>query len=268
MTVKKPRYATEVDLCADFIAWAKSCAGQHRHGETTPLWTPYAETAGWDILLVAEDGTQIGVQAKLKFNMKVIAQSIPESWDHWHDRGPDYRAVLVPERDSGHENICAALGLKMFYPIGPSWQSSRVEFAPEMSMGQMYGGWHYWSPRKRCVLPEFVPDVPAGASGPVQLTKWKIQALRIVATLEVRGHVTRQDFRNHGVDPRRWTGPGGWLVPRSERMQDAGQYIRGPGLDFDRQHPDVYAQVLAEVREKLTAAPPHVKDGVLFGEAA
>lgn len=263
---KTPRYTTEAAMCNDFIAWVKRSAGRLHDAREVPKWTPYAETAGWDILLVAEDGTQIGVQAKLKFNMKVLQQAVPESWDHWHDRGPDYRAILVPERDSGHENLCAALGLTMFFPTGPRWMVDRVDFAPGLSMEHWNGGWHYWSPRKRCELPEFVPDVQAGASGPVQLTKWKIAALRIVATLEVRGHVTRQDFKTHGVDPRRWTGPGGWLLPKSERMQDAGQYVRGPGLDFDRQHPNVYAQVLAEVREKLGAAPEHVKAGVLFEE--
>jgi hypothetical protein len=268
-SMKKPRYETEVALCADFIAWVKRSAGQRAHGSgTIPKWTPYAETAGWDILLAAEDGTQIGVQAKLKFNMKVLQQAVPECWDHWHDRGPDYRAILVPEQDSGQMNLCAALGLTMFWPTGPRWMDQRVDFNPGLDMEHWNGGWHYWSPRKRCELPEFVPDVQAGASAPVQLTKWKIAALRIVATLDVCGHVTRQDFKAHGVDPRRWTGPGGWLVPRSERMQDAGQFIRGPGLDFDRQHPDVYAQVLAEVRAKLDAAPDHIRVGALFTEAA
>lgn len=245
---KTPAYATEADLCAAFIAWVKTEAGKYRHGSKTPKWTPYAETAGWDILLVGEDGTQIGIQAKLKFNMKVLSQCVPSCWDHWHDSGPDYRAVLVPDRDGEHANICAALGLMLFYPQhgwGP------VEFSPGLSMEHANGGWHYWSPHKRHELPEFVPDVVAGASGPVQLTKWKIAALRIVATLELRGHVTRQDFRHYQVDPRRWTGPGGWLVPKSDRMQDAGQYVRGPALDFDQQHPDVYPQVLAEVKAKF-----------------
>lgn len=246
---KDPRYATEEALCADFIDWLKTEAGKFRGGVQIPNWTPYAETAGWDILLVGADGTQIGVQAKLKFNMKVLAQSLPEAWGHWHDTGPDYRAVLIPEWDSQAENICAALGLVL---IGHTGARYHRDFRPCMSMQNSHTGWHYWSPHKRCKLPEFVPDVPAGASGPVQLTKWKIAALRIVATLQVRGFVTRQDFRHYGVDPRRWTGPGGWLIPKSDRMQDAGRYVRGAGLDFDQQHPDVYAQVLAEVTAKLS----------------
>lgn len=252
---KQPTFATETELCAEFIAWVK---------REDPLWTPYPETAGWDILLVHADGTQIGVQAKLKFNMKVLSQCLPDSWAHWHDRGPDFRTVLVPEYDSTHADICGALGLTMFHSKR-SYGFER-EFGPGLTeRGYSREGWHYWSPSEREKLPEFVPDVPAGASGPVQLTKWKIAALRIVATLEVRGFVTREDFRQHAIDPRRWTGPGGWLAPRSERMQDRGQYVRGAGLDFDQQHPDVYAQVLAEVRAKLAGEPkPAQPQGALL----
>lgn len=246
---KEPRYATEQALCADFIEWVKAESGVTRYGRTEPRWTCYAETAGWDILLVAEDGTQIGVQAKLKFNMKVLQQCLPDTWDHWHDRGPDYRAVLVPEWSSDDARICNALGLALIGHNGGN--SGKPHFRPGLLMNECGGGWHYWNPLKREKLPEFVPDVPAGASGPIQLTQWKVAALRITATLAVRGFVTRQDFKEYHLDPRRWTGPGGWLVARSDRMQHAGQYVRGPSLDFDTQHPMVYLQVLDEVRAKL-----------------
>ena len=238
---KQPRYATEADLCAAFIEWVKSEAGKFYYGIKTPVWTPYAETAGWDILLVAEDGTQIGVQAKLKFNMKVLQQAVPDSWDSWQERGPDYRAILVPEIDHGARNLASALGLMLFFPGQYSYSGN--DFSPGLNM-EMMGGWHYWSPAKRCELPAYVPDVPAGASGPVQLTKWKCAALRVVAVLELQGYVTRQDFRQIGIDSRRWLSTDGWLVPGAV----PGQYVRGPGLRIDAQHPEVYAQVLADAR--------------------
>lgn len=243
--MKKPeQYATEAALCADFIAWVKRIEGRYDGGEKALAWTVYAETAGWDILLVGQDGTQVGIEAKLKFNMKVLQQCLPDSWSAWHDRGPDYRAVLVPDWDSGHANICNALGLGLLGRNGGGW--GPVDFRPGLLDNDGRGGWHYWSPARRCELPEFVPDVIAGDSAPLRLTKWKIAALRIAATLEVRGHVTRQDFREYSIDPRRWTGPGGWLLPGAV----PGQFVRAPALDFDKQHPEVYAQVLAEVREK------------------
>ncbi len=249
--MKKPRYETEAALCADFLEWLKH--GDRFSRAEDCHWTPYAETAGWDILLVASDGTQIGVQAKLKFNMKVLCQSLPDQWAEWHDRGPDYRAVLVPEWDSDHQRVCNALGLALIGHNGNNWR--HPHFRPGLLESECGGSWHPWNPSKREKLPEYVPDVPAGASGPVQLTKWKIAALRITATLEVRGFVTREDFRTHAIDSRRWTGPDGWLVARSDGMRHAGQYVRGPSLDFDKQHPDVYAQVLAEVTAKLAGQP-------------
>lgn len=245
--MKKPLYAKEADLCAAFIEWVKRPERFAR--DTDVRWTPYAETAGWDILLVAQDGTQIGVQAKLRFNMKVLQQCLPDTWDAWHDRGPDFRAVLVPEWSGDDARVCNALGLALIGGTGALWRGP--DFRPGLLQNDCGGGWHYWSPREREKLPEFVPDVVAGASGPVQLTKWKTAALSIVATLQVRGYITRQDFKEYGVDPRRWTGPGDWLVAGKV----PGQYMRGAGLDFDRQHPDVFAQVLAEVRAKLSREP-------------
>lgn len=239
---KQPKFATEADLCAAFIAWAKDCGGKFKYGRRCPVWTAYAETAGWDILLVAEDGTQIGVQAKMTFNLKVLDQTVPGMYEAWHHRGPDYRAILVPEQGIGMEALCGALGVIPFYAYGSPWRDEVQQFTPDLSATD----WHWWSPEQREKLPDYVPDVIAGASGPVQLTEWKVKALRMVALLELRGTVNRADFRTHSIDPRRWTGPGGWLIP----TDTPGVYARGPGLDFDKQHPQVYQQVLAEMKAK------------------
>lgn len=235
-----PRYETESAMCADFSKWAK-----------VQGWTPYAETAGWDLLLVASDGTQIGVQAKLKFNLKVIEQTIPDSWDAWRDRGPDYRAILVPVKGTNCRHICGALGLAVFYAGGRAG-----DFYPELGSG--YSEWHFWNPKKRHVLPEFVPDVAAGSSAPVQLTRWKIAALRISALLDVRGYVTREDFKRYGIDHRRWTGPGGWL----EANGTPGQYRwRENTKGFGDQHPVVYPQILEDIREWLAQEAKMPKQG-------
>lgn len=83
--MRTPRtFTTEADLCAAFIAYAEP------HG-----WTPYAETAGWDILLVSRTGTQIGIQAKLRFTTAVLVQAVEQCW-HWKTPGPDFRAMLCP----------------------------------------------------------------------------------------------------------------------------------------------------------------------------
>lgn len=262
--MSEPKFATEADLCAAFIAWVQGSAGEFNHGIQCPKWTPYAETAGWDILLVGADGTQIGVQAKLRFNLKVLDQTIPGGWDAWRGEGPDYRAVLVPTTDSSAEHLCSALGLTLFRPGGRNYggfdHRHSIDFVPGLNMEHWNGGWHYWNPERRHPLPEFVPDVVAGASGPVQLTKWKIAALRVVARLELRGFVTRQDFREVSIDIRRWVGPGGWLIPGAV----PGQFIAGPSLNFVAQHPDVYPQVRESERVKLAKAA----GAPLFAEVA
>lgn len=235
MNATDDKFESEAALCTAFMEWAK--------GEG---WIPYAETAGWDILLVGADGTQIGVQAKLKFNMKVLHQTIPDGWyDTWHEHGPDFRAILLPT-GQGSEPICRALGVTIFRPVR-GWDGPRG-FGPSLKAGERhayYDNWHWWAPRKRHELPEYVPDVQAGASAPMQLSKWKIGALKVCALLELRGHVTREDFKRIGIDHRRWVGPGGWLDIKE------GVYVRGPQLDFERQHPTVYKQVLADVREEF-----------------
>ena len=83
VTTKPPAFPKETDLCAAFIA------------AVPKDWLCYAETGGWDILLVRRnDGCQIGVEAKLRLNAEVLCQAA-EAW-YQPDQGPDYRAVLIP----------------------------------------------------------------------------------------------------------------------------------------------------------------------------
>lgn len=263
----KYEYASEAHLCAAFIEWVKAVSGKVDHGHRTPVWTPYAETAGWDILLVADDGAQIGIEAKLNFNMKVLAQAMPENYEAWRETGPDFRAILVPNGDDSHRRICAALGLLIFTPRRGYGNQQVFEPAllPDSPVSGYGYGWHDWNPTTRCKLPEYLPDVRAGCPAPLRLTEWKVQALRILATADARGYVTKADFKRLRIDPRAWVGTAGWLMPGAQ----PGQYVRG-AADFDKQHPTVYAQVLAEVSaevaKELPAPPP--PQTALFAQAA
>ena len=72
MTSAPEKYAREADLCADFISIV----------DKTGDWICYPETAGFDILLQRKaDDVQIGVEAKLKLNAKVIARMLVSQWD-------------------------------------------------------------------------------------------------------------------------------------------------------------------------------------------
>lgn len=256
MTRAPKPFASEVELCARFIE------------NVGPDWIAYAETAGWDILLVRKaDGFQIGIEAKLKLNALVLTQALEEygSWSV-EKPGPDCRAVLVPESEQGYDRIAAYIGVTVLRVHSPNARYLSRPFYPSLPIiGKGYVGgeesWYEWAPAQRHRLPEYVPDVPAGASAPTQLTDWKIGALKIAVTLEKRGYVTRADFKHIQIDHRRWLASGmGWLTVEN------GRYVKGPYLpNFKAQHPIVYEQIAADAdRWMLKEGPVAAKQEELL----
>jgi hypothetical protein len=241
-------FATEAAMCADFIAALPAD------------WVSYNETAGWDLLLVRKpDGFQIGVQAKLRFNPEVIAQAIDkDSWYHRAHVGPDCRAVLVPTVNPALAAIARHLLITPIIVIPPA---ERIPYdavfrpaLPRIKGGDSWariGDWEDLCPDERHQLPEYVPDVVAGASAPVQLSVWKIKALKIAVILETRGYVTRADFKALSIDAGRWCN---FWLRRGERFTE---WVAGPDMpDFKKQHPLVYAQIFAERAKWMPPAPP------------
>ena len=257
---KRPKpFATEVDLCARFLS------------ALPDGWTPYAETAGWDILLVRQrDGLQIGIEAKLKFNLHVIDQALEEGGGGWWatQSGPDHRAVLIPDGEAGIGAIAAYIGLTVIrvrpgadLPKSGSAYHNQPVYRPALPGDPGGAGdflWHEWAPAKRHALPGYVPDVRAGDSAPLQLTDWKIKALKIAATLELRGYVTRHDFAHHHLDHRRWLAPNSWLKWAGDR------YVADRLPDFRAQHPKVYAEIAATADQWMPAPPAPPPQQVLL----
>ena len=257
----KAAFPTEANLCDCFIASLRAHGG----------WTIYPETAGFDILCVYDKtGHQLGIEAKLALNAKVIDQILPHQYMGYSDgvAGPDFRGVVVPcltDANAGIAELLKVIGIKVFTPER-DWSGGRQEWRFIFSKhGDMAGrepdraeydsgarpllawdmAWHDWNPPKRCTLPEIVPCVRAGVPSPTQLTPWKIGALRVLADLELDGFVTAKSVRNHGIDARRFCATDGWL-----QMLGGGKWARGKIPAFDVQHPAAYAQVLAEARAK------------------
>lgn len=249
--MKTPSFKTEVDLCAKFLADVAAMKKGDR-------WTPYNETQGWDILLVRDaDGFQIGIQAKLKLNADVVSQALEDGHSWLVDRaGPDCRAVLVPHDAGGNfSRICAYIGLTIIYVSArsDSWNIGFNPGLPQISDTNWWNGaWVEMATARRHKLPEYVPDVAAGAAAPLQLTAWKIAAIKIAVTLDLRGYVTRADFKAHKIDHRRWiASEGGWLRPWN------GVYVAGdypPNVSLRAQHPRVYAEITADADKWLPAS--------------
>lgn len=241
-------FATEAELCSVFA----NCVGD--------AWISYAETAGWDILLVRKaDGCQIGIEAKLKLNAWVLAQALEGFSSTWVEEGPDYRAVLVPlgATVAGVHQIANQIGVSVLslrpearnWKEGLGYSSAFTPGLPDPHGRFNDSQWHEWLPHRRHALPDFVPDVAAGVAGPAQLTTWKVKALKLVVLLEVRGAVNRADFNALHLDARRWTDKWtGWLEATPQ-----GYVARSGMPNFKGQHARVFAELLASVADW---APP------------
>jgi len=245
---RRSSFRTEVELCRKFLGALDRSA-----------WTPYAETAGWDILLVRnEDGFQIGIQAKLKMGTEVVNQTLEEGWIYRAtNAGPDCRAVMVPWfEERGFARIARYIGFTIIqvYDRDDRYRQTYTPELPRRGPGEKYAQyeqWFEWFPAKRCKLPEYVPDVDAGASSPIQLTHWKIGALKIDIVIELRGYVTRADFKHIGIDPHRWIHANGWLVGRGDGTFVPSQYYPG----FKHQHPKVRAEIAATADKWMLKEP-------------
>jgi hypothetical protein len=239
--MKEKLFATEADLCNAFL-------------KAVPKgWTAYPETAGFDIMVVHDEShRQLGLEAKLRLNAKVISQILPDEALYGACAGPDYRGIIVPEGGGGFEQLLQIIGIIVFRPnyrglfeveeprhpedVGKPWQRGWPCYARL---------WHDFNPVKRCTLPEYVPSVAAGVPSPIQLTPWKIGALKVLAALKIDGYVTAADIRMFGVDPRRFCASDGWLESLGE-----GRWGRGKVPAFDEQHPAEFAAILAKAQAK------------------
>jgi hypothetical protein len=243
-------FATEAELVAAFCACIDPAKWSH-NPSYAPKWVQYHETAGWDLLLVHPTGVQIGIEAKLTLNAKVLEQALPGRWAD--PAGPDFRAVLVPSdglqnhlRTIAHHLGIVAITVRR---VGsdPSWsghhQISPTLPDPETDYVHSLKDWPNWCPITRCAVPDYVPDVTGGHSSPVTLSPWKIKAIKLLILLERNGAVTRRDMNALGLSPSRWTDRfHGFLTPGAE-----GGYVRNSRTpDLKAQHPTNWAQIEAD----------------------
>ncbi len=239
-------FVSEAAVVTAFLEAMKYKYGQGRD------WTVYPETADWDLLLVHRDGYQLGIEAKLKLNPKVVAQALNGQHNVWGGAdGPDYRAVLVPNDglQQHMRGICDAIGLGVITIRPNAHQGSQWLNLPD-EKDHHSRAWSNWCPSVRCKLPDYVPDVQAGIAAPIQLTDWKVKAIRLMLVLERRGYVTRADMKAIGISPTRWTDAFYGYLDRTEDRR----FVRNERTpDLQAQHPEVWIKIKDEMPQWTVA---------------
>lgn len=278
--MKKALFVNEADLCASFLAYLPEG------------WTAYAETEGFDILLVrTSDGAQIGVEAKMTLNAKVLLQAAQGLYARHNGgtSGPDYRAALVPAGTASTEMIALArlIGVtvitcsnermrreaaeKRALMYGEASHTRMYEWAlkeqakfspelPEIDSHDWKNAWIDLLPETRCAVPDYVPDVKAGRPAPMQLSAWKIKAIKIYVLIELRGYATGMDFIELEINRQRFVQMG-WLVPipnPDDKRRSRYEACKGT-LDLRRAHPVNFDQIKADFPKWATA---NMKEGI------
>lgn len=229
---------TEVELCAEFMAWARGEG--HRC---------YPEWAGWDILVETSDGLQVGVEAKLRGNFKVLAQAIAPRETL---RGPDFHAVLVPKASSDFKAVARELRIWVI-----DW-SRKPQFNEMMSRRRRPLPFDYagispmrWRHHERHEAPPVEElEKPAGLPSPSGLTWWKVRAIKLCLRLESQGYITSRDFKEFGISARatwigRWIEWDGTKVGRCHRYVAKEPHPHDPRPD--QLHPEVTEALRVEV---------------------
>ncbi|MGH0004561.1 hypothetical protein ACQU0X_31225 [Pseudovibrio ascidiaceicola] len=183
---RKAKFQTEAEMCSVFL-------------KNLPKgWTAYPEWNNWDIVLVRDcDGFQIGIEAKLRLNAKVITQAAERAYEVAKP-GPDCRAILIPE---GYRNdltfICGLLNLEVI-EVSDEPRNAKYDpwFRPELpnSKRRNFSKFPEFYPVARMPLPEIIPTVDAGKPCPTRLTEWKVKAIKLSILLAKNGFVTRKTF--------------------------------------------------------------------------
>jgi hypothetical protein len=216
----KSEFKTEAELCEHMIkhfavngvkAYREISVGYGHNGS-------YGRS-GWDILFVHPEGMQFGIQAKMTANLKVIAQAIDDrhSMSPKGMQRPDYIGVLIPFYSDEMSLVANRLCVRVFWPgefYLTAWDAL-----------WQWGSWGLQESDCRIELPDFVPDLEAGIPAPIQMTPWKIKAIKIGLLLVKQGFLTRKDFHDENISPTLWRQK--WLdLDKKVR----GHWIRRPGV--------------------------------------
>jgi hypothetical protein len=192
---EKPQqlYETEVDLCSALIDRAAQDG-----------WTAYPEIKGWDIILV-RGGIQIGIQAKLRFGAKVVAQALqglPKICESGEKQiGPHYRAIACPLTRSSNDDayrigrMCRLLVLDMNRSPDVGYFAHWRHMRHGPYINAVHWRYYRWHPDATLWLPPMVPNIAAGSKSPRACGPWQLVACRVMGIVEKRGWISRMDVQ-------------------------------------------------------------------------
>lgn len=227
---------TEADLCAAFVERVQAEG-----------YRVVPECSGWDMLVVDRvTGEQIGIQAKLRAGLDVLAQAMPSPYAGARDPGPDVVAVLVPESTASFDVVAGGLGLYVF-----TWGRMHVDRG-RVARDAFRLARRHERPGGRCWIPEDGIEVaiPCGVPGPKTISPWKIGAAKLCRRLRAGETLTREDFKSEGIHPSRWLSMG-WVVQGEKR----GRYVLGGPERGGHPLPDVrMPEVVEALARKLDVA--------------
>lgn len=212
------KWKSEAELCAALAA-AATRAGM----------VSYPEVDGWDLVLVATDGTQIGIQAKLRATWAVLEQATRPT-----ATGPQIRAVLVPIAPWRFRSLAGRLALRVFTGDDTqSLQQLRLEprFWYDSRTRVRYAVPVIGEEEERLLhLPCVVPtSVVAGSPSPRTLSSWRESVLLVCALLRRDGSITGSEVKAAGLRASALARRG-WLdrIGMTASQPSYGIYAPGP----------------------------------------
>lgn len=181
----------------------------------------------------------MGVQAKLKDNVEVLAQALA--------MGPNVKAVLVPMASKKFRKVANALGIYIIEGLIRKKDAlGRKYWAREIKTDlDKYSKKHLNYPKNLCWVPDVEINVPAGVKSPRLITEWKIKAIKLCFKLNEKGYVTSKDFKDAKLSMTIWKIK--WLVDSGKKEGKLVKYTRNTGAKL----PDeLYPEIVEALRTK------------------
>jgi hypothetical protein len=201
----------------------------------------HPETGGWDLLLIdVKRDLQIGIQSKLRANFELLVQAYGR-----YNKGPEIHAVLIPAPTLYPDFVFIANALDFVVldacrlilgtDYGNGYNGQRQSIASAIE------GARVWRHDAREWVPPFeVAGIGGGRSAPVQITPWKIAAIKLCRILRARGYLLKNDFAEHRVSPTWWVRPP-YPVLRCQRFGKQWRYlISGEAKLPDERWPEMH----------------------------